>query len=582
MKADDAVWLIKSSGRIMGPYTKDQVTESLRTREFVMMDEASLPGKRWKSIREQQEFSKVLEEIRLQSLKDPAHDSFTGSTTSIGVFSEDPEATPTQEIPSLAARDSRAEVVITDITEKSTVLPRNHAGAGAYGLASDARVQQQVNKKIRYLWMGCLFVVIVALVAVVLKQNRQIQQNQVVVKDEFAEGMKAMEIGDMNVALEKFKNVYAQDPNNTNLDVYLGVLLIQLEGQTVLGRRLLTRSLENQSQFKKQAWTGIGLANLVDGEWGAAEEAFKKALTEDALFFPALINLGVVAAQKRNWVQAKNYIQSALDKGAEEGIAYLILAEIYIAMWKNSGNKSDLLEAQRLLQDYVRTGSDYNQEAQLILSYVEVQQGAKTRAESRINQLLDLDPEMTNEHRHNLFISPANVGWNKLLKYCEQVREGLDRSARTTAFIGYCQLKAGNKSQAKGTLDGAVAQAPRDSLIQSIYSYVLQSNGLKEQASVVVGKALELNSKTEWLLPLILQGRFCEKNKDWECAKNNWTTVLGNHNSQLTAIAGMGQVQFHEKKITEAKEMLTKGLTLSPEYIPLRRLAKQMESAGVQ
>ncbi len=581
MKAEDAVWLIKSSGRIMGPYTKDQVTESLRTREFVMMDEASLPGGRWKSIREHQDFSKILEEIRIQSLKDPSLDNFTGSTTSIGILTDDPEATPTQEIPSLAPRDSRAEIVVDDMTEKSTIPPRSQTGAGSYGLASDARVQQQVNKKIRYLWVACLLVVIGALIGVVFKQNRQIQQNQVIVKDDFAEAMRAMEIGDMNVALEKFKNVYAQDPNNKNLDVYLGALLIQYEGQTVLGRRLLTRSLETQSQFKKQAWTGIGLANLVDGEWGAAEEAFKKALAEDAFFFPALINLGIVSAQKRNWVQAKNYIQSALDKGAEEGIAYLILAEVYIAIWKNTGSKSDLLEAQRILQDYVRTGSDYNQEAQLILAYVELLQGAKTRAESRVNQLLDLDPEMTNEHRHNLFISPSLVSWNRLLKYCEHIRDELDRNARTAAFMGYCQLKAGSKAQAKSTLDGAVAQAPRDSLIQSIYGYVLKSNGLEEQASVVVGKALELNSKTEWLLPLILQGRFCAKNLDWDCAKNNWTQVLANHNSQLTAIAGMGQVQYHENKLNEAKEMLTKGLTLSPEYIPLRRLAKQMDVGGI-
>lgn len=565
----------------MGPYTKDQVAHSLRTREFVMVDEICMPGQRWRTIREQSMFATILEELRRESLQS-ADDSFTGSTTSLDVFNEDPEVTPTQEIPSLSHRHSRAEVVIDNVVEQRTGSQTSNPGVSSFGLPSDVRVQQQVESKMRYLWMACALVVIAALAIVLYRQNAQIQQTKIESKDEFAEAMRAMDIGDMNVALEKFKNVYAQDPNNKNLDVYLGALLVQMEGQTVLGRRLLTRSFETQPQFKKQAWTGIGLANMTDGEWDSAEDAFKKALKEDPFFFPALINLGVVSAQKRQWVQAKNFIQSAIDKGAEEGIAYLLLAEVYIDLWKSSGNKTDLAEAQRVLQDYVRTGSDYNQEAQLVLAYIDLLQGSATRSENRINKMLDLDPNMTGEHRHNLFISSNRTGWPQLLKYCEKIRDGMGKSARTTAFMAFCQFKAGQKNEAKYLIDGAIAQAPRDGLIQSLYGYMLKANGLEEQASVAVGKALELNSKSEWLLPYILQGRFCEQKGDWDCAKLNWSQVLGAHNSQLTALAGMGRIYFQQKNWSDAKEVLTKGLTLSADYIPLRRLAKQMETEGVR
>lgn len=577
MEADQSVWLIKSAGRILGPYTKDQVIASLRSREFVMMDEASLPGQRWRAIREQSAFASVLDEIRHASLKDPLNDNFTGSTTSINPLVD--TQTPTAEIPSVR-RDSRAEVVVEHVQETPT--SRAQTNMSAYGLASDVRVRQEVNKKVRILWYAGLAAVLAAFAYVWNHQQIQVQQAKTVVRDDFAEGMAAMEIGDMSIALEKFKNVYAQDPNNRNLDVYLGALLIQLEGQTVLGRRLLTRSLESQSQFKKQAWTGIGLANMNDGEWALAEEAFQKALKEDAFFFPALINLGVLAAQKRNWIQAKNFIQSAIDKGAEEGAAYLMLAEIYISIWKSSKDKADLLEAQRILQDYVRSSYDYLQEAQLILAYVEFLQGAKSRSENRISEMLDLDPEMTGDHRHNLFINATQVAWPKLLKYCEQMRDDMGKGARATAFISYCQFKAGQKGSAKNSIEGAVAQAPRDGLVQSLYGYILRKGGLDEQASVAIGKALELDVKNEWMLPLTLQGRFCAKKQDWDCARNSWAKVLANQNSQLAAIAGMGQVYFHKKKWSEAKDLLTKGLTLSPDYIPLRRLAKQIESEGLR
>jgi len=581
MSANGSVWLIKSSGRILGPYTKDQVAESLRTREFVILDEASRPGQRWRTIREQPEFDSVIEEIRHSLLKD-AHDltdSFTGSTTAIPIFDSQ---TPTADIPSLRKEISRAEVIADRVAEAPKARTQKQAYVNAYGLPNDARIQDQVNRKVRFYWLLSLLIVVAACAYVWDQQRKHVVQGKTVVRNDFADGMAAMEVGDMNIALEKFKNVYAQDPNNRNLDVYLGALLIQLEGQTVLGRRLLTRSLESQGQFKKQAWTGIGLANMNDGEWASAEEAFQQALKEDAFFFPALINLGVLAAQKRNWIQAKNFIQSAIDKGADEGAAYLMLAEVYIAIWRNSKNQSDLTEAERILQDYIRNGFDYLQEAQLMLAYIEFLQGSKSKSESRINQMLDLDPEQTNDHRHNLFINTSQVAWPKLLKYCEQLRDDMGKTARATAFISYCQYKAGQKGSAKNSIEGAVAQAPRDGLVQSLYGYILRSNGLEEQASVAIGKALELDSKNEWLLPLTLQGRFCERRKDWACAKDSWSKAMVRQNNQLASLAGMGQVYFSQKKWAEAKDLLTKGLSLSADYIPLRRLAKQMESEGLR
>lgn len=583
MSADESVWLIKSSGLILGPYTKDQVMESLRSREFGILDEASLPGQRWRSIREQPEFFDVLDEIRHAILKDAGSDftdSFTGSTTAINPAFD--SQTPTADIPIMRRELSRAEVVVDRVTETPTPRTQQQPNVNSYGLASDARIQEQVNRKVRFYWLLSTLIVVAAFAYVWDQQRKQVVQGKTVVRDDFADAMAAMEVGDMNIALEKFKNVYARDPNNRNLDVYLGALLIQLEGQTVLGRRLLTRSLESQGQFKKQAWTGIGLANMNDGEWASAEEAFQQALKEDAFFFPALINLGVLATQKRNWIQAKNFIQSAIDKGAEEGAAYLMLAEVYISIWRSSKNNSDLLEAQRVLQDYARNGFDYLQEAQLMLAYIEFLQGAKSKSENRIDQMLDLDPEQTNSHRHNLFINTSQVAWPKLLKYCEQMRDDMGKSARAAAFISYCQFKAGQKGSAKNSIEGAVAQAPRDGLVQSLYGYMLRAGGLEEQASVAIGKALEIDSKNAWMLPLTLQGRFCEKRKDWDCAKDSWTKVLARQNNQLASIAGLGQVYFNQKKWAEAKEQLTKGLSLSADYIPLRRLAKQMESEGLR
>ena len=78
-------WLVKSSGRIRGPFTKSQVEQLLKTREFVPLDEVSQPFSRWQTIRDVGEFAKIVEEIRLGSLK-YSEDTISSTLDSTGTM----------------------------------------------------------------------------------------------------------------------------------------------------------------------------------------------------------------------------------------------------------------------------------------------------------------------------------------------------------------------------------------------------------------------------------------------------------------------------------------------------------------
>jgi Flp pilus assembly protein TadD len=68
--------------------------------------------------------------------------------------------------------------------------------------------------------------------------------------------------------------------------------------------------------------SAIGSANLRLGRLGQAEQMLRRAVDQDPAFVPALNNLGVVAAERGRWGEARHLFQTAfaLDSGRSEEI----------------------------------------------------------------------------------------------------------------------------------------------------------------------------------------------------------------------------------------------------------------------
>lgn len=68
--------------------------------------------------------------------------------------------------------------------------------------------------------------------------------------------------------------------------------------------------------------SAIGSANLRLGRLGQAEQILNRAIEADPTFVPALNNLGVVAAERGRWGEARHLFQTAfaLDSGRSEEI----------------------------------------------------------------------------------------------------------------------------------------------------------------------------------------------------------------------------------------------------------------------
>jgi len=96
----------------------------------------------------------------------------------------------------------------------------------------------------------------------------------------------------------------------------------------------------------------------------------------------------------------------------------------------------------------------------------------------------------------------------------------------------------------------------------------------------VLGHASEFNRKGEFVLPILLQGRFCAAADDVECARESWQRIYERDLDYLPAVNGLAWVHVRKNAHGEALKLLDKGLKISPDYIPLLQLRLKAEREG--
>ena len=107
-------------------------------------------------------------------------------------------------------------------------------------------------------------------------------------------------------------------------------------------------------------------------------------------------------------------------------------------------------------------------------------------------------------------------------------------------------------------IDTAVNQTPRDPLVQAVYAELLGID-LKDKAKAATDASFDLNKEQDHILPIILQARYCESQKDYFCSLNYWQEVLKKMPKSEMAMAGIGRSYFEDGHYSDAKEVFGYG-----------------------
>lgn len=582
-------WLVKSSGRILGPFFEKEIVSLLRTREIVLIDEVSRPCGRWIYIRDESSFAAIAEELRQKNMRTLNDDSTTRISSDSITDSHTLSLTEplehfddrTEEISRAVVMEDRSEKPIQTIQD--IIQPRRNntnqapAGDNTYVFEGDVRVQQESQSIAKYLWAMTAVVIFSTVGYVAFRQyvSKPIQ-NQTVIRESLGKAEAAMEDGEYETALTLYKKANVADPKDSRVFLPLAVLSIQLEKQTVTARRLLEGLLSTQERDRQRILTALGFADLVDGKFTESETRFSRALDVDPLFRPALINLGAASLESNDPEKANNYLQIAIKDGSREGLEQLMVVDALLQLYEKEKDKAYLRDADRFINEYLNQQKGLHQEALVASIYIYHLLGEREKAYGAITQFLDFDPEFSDDHKINPYIYRGRIEWSKLNQWCLKVGDSLDPVARVIAFESLCLLKARELRDASAKIEDAILQSPRDSLVQAAYGQIMAATSADERARSAFEKSLDFDRDHHFKIPRILMARWCEKANQLDCAQANWKEALALDRNSLPALAGLVNIGLVKGRPTEARQFLDQGLAIAPTYKPFLALKRRI------
>lgn len=576
MGADGKVWLIKSGGRIIGPNELATVKSLLMAKEVSLLDEVCEPQSRWQPIRDHQSFVHILDEWN--AMQNNSGDITTNLSTVTGSVTEDINAVADEITAEVGEFQSQLkEIVYEDVRDTNNNRARS-LGSSRYqvaGAADPLRIKAEAEKSAKWMWAFAFVVVGFVVGSLSLKRLWQSSgENKTV--DYAAQGVALYKDGEFSAALELLKKASVETPKRKDVWFPLAHLLIQIDSQTLEGRKFLQLATEANTETSAAISNLVGLSYLIDGDYQKAKDAFSKALASDQLYLAAQANMGAVALALKKYDEAEQQFSLSYQKGFRDPNLVIQMVNILISKWRAGGHPTALRDASQLLQIALAQPANHEQELMLTQVYLEWLVANNANLEIKLRRVVDLDPQQTDDFKQNLFLSKSLASWRQVGPWCQQLTDNAGAIAIADALKALCWFRLGRVMEAMVNIEKAVNKTPRDSLIQALYAAILRANGAGGEASVALGRAIDTDRRGENILPLILQARFCQESDDLECAHTYWMKVVERKNLSPAANVGMAQVYLSRNSSVEAQRWLSEARRYAKDYKPMIKLAKKI------
>jgi tetratricopeptide (TPR) repeat protein len=406
--AANQLWLVKSGGQVLGPHSEKAIIDSIRGRELRVIDEVCRPLGRWTYIRDEPVFAKVVEDIRLGNLHlgDDVTREVTSATSTQTLSLTDPV--------SLEADDMTEEISMSSVQEAMYQSyddinrggrDRRNISEDSFSFEKDPRIQSRVDQTTRWIVVltGALIFLTLGYVAFNQFIARPIQ-SKASADVSMALAFSSIETGQYPEALEHLRLAVKAYPDDLGLATQLGILEIQVGNQLVVGRRLLERANEWSGADKKRVLTGLGLASVKSGDLDGASKFFSSALDHDPMFLAALINLGYVAIQQKNFQQANNHLQLSIKDGSRDGAEILMLVDVLSQLAASENDRTYLVEARKYIDQLVKHNLSYQPELNVAGAYLASTMGDFTRRDQHLMQFLKTRTPSQRPFRLDLFV----------------------------------------------------------------------------------------------------------------------------------------------------------------------------------
>lgn len=567
-------WIVKSSGRILGPYNLDQLIIELKEKRISIIDEVRSPDKRWGFIREYQQFSEVVQYLRDQQSKTKEDTGSIYATKTLTDSGGNDDLTPTP----ILRQEIRYEPPIKKVEAQEKVV-RTTPSDRTYASSMDPAIQKSISaqkKTYAQLAWGILFLVVVIL-GISFVQMRRDSPKSLGYDDYLKLAKYNKSIGMFEKSLQFYKKADAVKSLDVTSKLQMAPLLMVVENQNVVARQILEKvkaAIAAEPNLINEIDLYIAISYLREGDLERAENGMIQILGRDPNNPYVQINRNIVRMMKGEYLGAYYEISSLIEKGLKEPMLLVLKALAAYQAFDVIDNRARMESSVQDLLRYAKKNKDYYPESMLLIAGFEKKLGNNLEVIGTLNTLLNNSPTITQEHIHSLQIDRQVLAWDYLYKVCQDLQQGPQAAAVVQALMAYCHYQRNEMGPAIDIYQKLRNQYSKEHVLFAFHSFLLFQLGRFDEANAVLKqpKAMESN------LALEVAGLSCMNEKDWACAEKRWNEILQADPMNLKAITGLATIAYEKGQKELAADMLKRGLMISESYRPLVELKDQIDA----
>lgn len=626
-------WLVKSGELVSGPFTTEALSQMVRDKEVVVIDEAMPPEGRWKYLRDIPVFQPLVEEIRrglMHTQENTEVQGYTSSNPATAAPTPTPTPTPTQvstatpvanrpgtqqgshptpnpdtntgitmtetspfigskpAIPITRApsppKKKKPDARVTDIelqtqeqraATKSVMTPRDRTRDDQSPLKQPhakkyARPQPGGRTSV-YIGSAVLFLAAAFIIYTVMSKPQIGQQ----ISGGTAGGLHGLET-QASVA-------WKRGEFDRSLEMYRS-LDHEKPNSPLIAARLATLMLKIEGrtvEAKRKIDSALPNAKtneetevltLAKGLAALQSDDAREAadLFQNAGSTPiSKFNEGVAQAALKNWPAAI----AAFQKAGDRPEANLMLAKTYLNSVENqpANRTASRQQAEVAIKKAISGQPDFAQESLMLGAFLDLESGQKKAANQKILEAVETDPNQTGDHFHDPSLSLEALSWPRLLNYCKSIHESLG-SHLSAGLLAICFAKANELEAASKTIDAELGKDPTNVHLHAINAYLQLTADREDTARA----SLTLSAKNGTSrLAQILNARLCVRDNQEACAEEAWSKLASDSKPPIAAIIGLAQVREEKGDHATANALLVKADSMSPSYLPLLRLREE-------
>lgn len=579
-------WLVKSSTRILGPYSLEELTEQLKTKQISIIDEVRQPHTRWAYIRENHTFMELVRAIRDE--RDPhSEDTMTHSIaqntmtkTDAIVVHDDLTPTPYPFNTDITPPPERpAPPGMKDVTPSvEKIIPRTPAGmpGKVYGSSQDAGMQERLKNQSNSMRWALIGIAVLIAVGVIFLASRKDQKRGGSYDELISQAVRYKNLGLYEKSLQSYQRASKIKEPDADTAIQMAPVLITEDRQTILGRRILEGTLGKEGRGRDQiveALLGIAVSYMMDGDLKQAEDTLQKAIGHEPFNMSALMNLAIIQLKKGNYQQAMRDFEAIFKRNPQSALA---LFGRSIATTEYARKAQDLNPLPLLARDIrtmvQRTGF-LRQELMMFLIYAQSMMGDVDGVNQGVVQFLNQPSNQARDYVRPLTIEWRFTQWDYIEKFCSDLFQKYASNPEVKAVRAVCLMEVNRDSDAAKLLQEAMAEAPRDPYVLATQAEYLLKIGRSPEARSL----LKMPEVSNLMLKHLLMGKTCIEAQDPPCALTAFGVAYQKDPQSGIAAYGLAWAKLKNKERTAAYDYVRMGLQGEPNYIPLLEMRDQLE-----